>query len=307
MNRRWWVFARVSVRLTGTLLIPLCVTSCHSSGQPPKAIAAPVVLSVAGGILTSGFSNGVLRQQRTIPSFNIMKHPVTWAEYNACVSSGKCDPADSAECGGSAVDADAEAEARASIPAFPGYSGAPFSQRSDAAPATCVGEKQAEAYCHAVDGRLPTLDEWFLAARGPSPQRFSWGDAPTSCDQHPFSAQLVSHLHADPGTMDGCPQIDAGLSNNDLAVGTHPHGASTAGVEDVLLTPGELLAPDAKGMFRACSDAANHCVVFGLDPGSIDAVEPFLKLPAKDGASDGRVIGHAYGFRCVTSNSEVSQ
>jgi len=239
-----------------------------------------------------------------------------------------------------------------------------------------VGEEQAEAYCRSVNGRLPSLDEWLLAARGPSPRRFSWGDQPPArCDQHPFAAQLVSNLHmGDPRALEGCPAVDAGqdkptpdtraagnetpdapldndlgkagvgkvdlskvelgkvdpskvdpaklgrlnaskrglgkreLSANDIAVGKHSTGASPSGVEDVLLTPGELLRGEEKGQFVPCSRAGGHCVVFGMDPGAIDGVQSFYKVPTDKAAAVARVVtGRAYGFRCVVSASEVSK
>jgi len=234
-----------------------------------------------------------------------------------------------------------------------------------------VGEKQAEAYCQSVNGRLPTLDEWLLAARGSSPRRFSWGDQPPArCDQHPFAAQLVSNLHTgDPRAMEGCSaadvtqdkrtpetsapdkrppdgqlgndvgkegirKVDLGqvnlgkvdpskvgkpnpsqlglrkkeLSKDDIAVGKHSTGASPSGIEDVLLTPGELLRGEKNGQFAACSRADGHCVVFGMDPGAIDGVQPFYKLPTDRAAAVPQVVtGRAYGFRCVVSASEVSK
>jgi hypothetical protein len=99
-----------------------------------------------------------------------------------------------------------------------------------------------------------------------------------------------------------CPPA-APFDGSELKVGSHPAGASPSGIEDVLLAPAELLAADDSAMFNACSQPNHYCAVFGLMPGAIDSVEPFLSVTRA--AADGRRaetalrMAHAYAFRCV--------
>jgi hypothetical protein len=105
------------------------------------------------------------------------------------------------------------------------------------------------------------------------------------------------------------PDAQGRLDPSVLAVGMHAPGASPKGLEDVLLTPGELLSADASSLFNACTAAGTHCVVAGLSPGSIDTVEPFYSRSGGPGESKDPeyMIAHAYGFRCVIDSNEVSQ
>lgn len=43
-------------------------------------------------------------------------------------------------------------------------------------PVTQISGADAEAYCHWLGGRLPTLDEWEVAARAGATTRWPWGD-----------------------------------------------------------------------------------------------------------------------------------
>jgi hypothetical protein len=240
-----------------------------------------MVVSIPSGSMQSGFANGTVRQQRDLPSYSIMKHPVTWAEFQGCVQSGACSPDDGSAC---------ESAAYGLYPPAPGAARVPQQ------PATCVGEPQAEAYCHWVGGRLPTLDEWLLAARGAAPHEYPWGDTPPTCDQYPMQAPTPAPRVLAPRSAPvSC--IDGGAGDPALAVGSHSAGASSAGVEDLLLARGELLATDPQSAFNACTGNA-HCVVFGAHDAVIDGVEPIYQGTADDGTSHPRAL-HAYGFRCA--------
>jgi hypothetical protein len=255
---------------------------------------APDLVSLAATSMQSGFTTGTVRLRRSIPAFGVTKHPVTWTQYDACVRAGSCASPDASACGSSAYQP------------YAGYTIPDYRSRSENAPASCVGVRQAEAYCRWIGGRLPTLDEWLLAARGEAPTRFAWGDLPTGCEQHPLAPQLLEKSKqgqlAAGASPDSCPSGSAPL----LSVGSYSAGRAPSGMEDVLLLPGELLRGDKESVFNACGNDDGHCVVFGLEPAAIDSVEPFFKRPRSAGeTADSTSIAHAYAFRCVlTANSE---
>ena len=267
--------------------VPLGCWSSSTRGGGRGSGPPPEVVSISAGNVQSGFSTGLLRKSRELPPFQIAKYPVTWADFDACVHAGACASPDGSAC------------AQAAKGAFRNAGGA--NDHVAQQPATCVGETQAEAYCHWVGGRLPTLDEWLLAARGETPHRYSWGDAPPTCDQHPLTAS-AARVAQGPAGSKPAPCIAAGATDPALNVHQHSAGTSPAGLEDVLLTPGELLSADASGMFNACAKEASHCVVFGQDPAAIDGVQPFYQAPAttnSPGSNGQSLVGHLYAFRCA--------
>lgn len=215
----------------------------------------PILVDIPSVEMTSGFAIGHLRQPQSVAGFRIMKHPVTVAQARECAASGAC-PADAGElkCDGFAYD-----------------HLLPFVANADLSPATCQDEATSQAFCKWVGGRLPTMAEWQLAARGKQPTRFSTGPRPHSGEQHPRAAALA-------------------LTLTTLDVAKHPQGASESGMEDVLLTPGELLAGDASAQFASCRTPGEFCVVHGLVPGAIDAVQGYS-------AATPRSL--VYSFRCV--------
>lgn len=80
----------------------------------------------------------------------------------------------------------------------------------DELPVVHVSRRDAEAYCKAKDGRLPTEDEWEYAARGKDRRLFPWGDA-----WRPEAA------------LGGAPDLEL------AAVGTRPDGATPDGLYEL--------------------------------------------------------------------------
>jgi formylglycine-generating enzyme required for sulfatase activity len=80
-------------------------------------------------------------------------------------------------------------------------------------PINCIDQSSAAAYCSFVQKRLPDEAEWELAARGTDGRHFPWGDDPPRDD-----TICWARLEAKLGTC---------------TVGSHPKGASRAGVQDM--------------------------------------------------------------------------
>jgi formylglycine-generating enzyme required for sulfatase activity len=258
---------------------------------------------VASGVV-SGFKIGVLRQRYSLGAFEIARHPVTVGEFRACVDAGACSRPTADGCA-----------TRSRNP----LDGPNFSEGADNSPATCVGVRQSEQYCEWVGGMLPSLEEWLFAARGHEPQRFPWGATEANCDQHALGEPPVS----DADTPDLSHLDLSGLSPEEVreqvrlelertnqpcrqegeepavrfAVGRYPAGASPSGVQDILLAPGELLRLTEKSLFAPCQKGggAAGCLVYGLTPGAIDAVQRVEQAAQRKPEQAQR----AYGFRCA--------
>jgi formylglycine-generating enzyme required for sulfatase activity len=77
---------------------------------------------------------------------------------------------------------------------------------------------EARAFCAARGGRLPTEDEWIVAAAGPHARRYPWGDTGAVCRRAAW------------GLSQG--PCASGADGPDT-VGAHPDGATPEGVHDL--------------------------------------------------------------------------
>jgi hypothetical protein len=225
----------------------------------------------------SGFALGHRRKSFDLGSFQISQHPITIGEYRGCVSAGRCKNPRETAC--------------AAAPGMPVTGRANFHDEGlvEDVAVTCTGLQEARQYCRWVGGSLPTLEQWLLAARGASPLRFPWGERPATCAQHALGIPQERKLTA------RCPQAGADLGR----IGQHAAGASVFGIQDILLTRGELLEVSPQSLFQACrGDAASGdergCLVSGMEPGAIDSVQELRSTGDRPDTA-----GTAYGFRCV--------
>jgi formylglycine-generating enzyme required for sulfatase activity len=157
------------------------------------------MLRLSGGRFTMGSTN--LRAPAnerpahalTIGSFWIDRTEVTVAAYRSCVDAGAC-----------------AKPSRAS-------STCTYDAGDPELPVSCVHWKDADAYCHFANKRLPTEREWEYAARATFPTSFPWGTGP-SC------TNAITLLNEQSGKS--CLPRPA-------RVGSHPGGASVFGVMDM--------------------------------------------------------------------------
>lgn len=245
------------------------------AAAPPGEL--PELVALAEASLTAGFAGEDIRDKVSLPAFRITKYPIQRREYESCVEAGACTQSEAARCDASGFE---QLRGRA----------------LDAAesPQTCTSVAEASEYCAWIGGRLPTLPEWLLAARGSEPRRFAWGDKPASCNQHPRASDMPGAFLDEEAAQEAGCTAPAGAA---LEVKSYPDGASPAGLEAVLLTPGELVGPRQESETVGCSSELEGCFVYGLAPGAIDSVYPLGRAGEPTPAA--ALAPHVYGFRCV--------
>lgn len=225
------------------LLIPLLLAGsgagCESASSPDASpLRAPPELvpesvSVDASAVTVGFSLGHLRKAAAVEPFRIARLPVSVAEFKECLLAGPCPAQADDACAMLTV------ESRA------------WDAAGEASSAVCISPSSARSYCSWVGGRLPTLEEWLLAARGPAVARYPWGNGAADCSTHGRA-------------------LGPECTTLRMELGLHPDGRATSGIEDILLTRTELVARHSTSSASACR--SEDCAVGGLLPGSIDNV-----------------------------------
>jgi formylglycine-generating enzyme required for sulfatase activity len=100
---------------------------------------------------------------------------------------------------------------------------------------TGVTPEEAEQLCLLSGGRLPTADEWVMAASGTEPRRFPWGQTGLVCRRASF------------GLVDG--PCSEGATGPELS-GARPDGKTPEGVLDLAGNVAEWTR-EADGSYRA--------------------------------------------------------
>lgn len=253
-------------------VVPACRDDAARARAPADAI--PPKVTVQGGSVEVGTAMTVLRRQEDVAGFAISVEPTTVAQFRMCVAAGVCS-APEVTLGTCGTLRGADGATYSDDPAY------------NSLPLTCASVAQAKQYCDWVGGRLPRLNEWVLAARGATVQRFSWGAAPPTCDRVARRAFLAT----DPSTC-----CDAKCDALGAVVGQRPNGASSSGLQDVLITRGELLSAQESSPYPACASPREACAIIGLVPGGIDHV---IGAPINESALSIAGDAAAVGFRCA--------
>ena len=140
-------------------LLALLVLGAWPAIEPCPEPVPEGMACVPGGPFLRGVDRGPknARPEATVfvQTFLMDVHEVTSAEYRACMKRGACPPAK---------------------PKYVDFS-------RDRQPMVGVSWHDAVAYCAVGGKRLPTEAEWEKAARGPSGERYPWGNERATCDR----------------------------------------------------------------------------------------------------------------------------
>ena len=148
---------------------PTTMVSVHTMPSASNAAApsvAPSWIKVPAGTFIMGcsapdtgcFLKEEPRRVVALEEFSLMKSEVTVDDYRRCVDDGKCSPAGTGdECNAG-------------------------SSERGRHPINCISHAQAGEVCRALDGRLPTAEEWEYAAKSGREVTFPWGDTPPTSE-----------------------------------------------------------------------------------------------------------------------------
>jgi hypothetical protein len=255
--------------------------SMQTPQAPADAMPASVV--VPGGDVVIGTRIGSKWVSVPVETIRFSRTPITVGQWKTCMQYGACGVPELTA--GACAPRDPEA---------PAVDGPTLDRGLDDIPLTCVSLTQANGYCDfAHHGRVPSVQELLLALRGPTVQRFPWGDARAGCEHRP----RLTFAHDVTGACCGEDCTSAAV----FRVGIRPAGDSPYGVSDVLATHAELAMSAPNSAVAACRGKAG-CVLAGLEPAAIDWILPLGEAEEPTG---GKSAPYAAGFRCAWTG-EVS-
>jgi formylglycine-generating enzyme required for sulfatase activity len=260
----------VMAALLAAATLPACSQtrgSAETGALPASRHASsdeiPGMIRVEAGNAEIGFSLEAPRESVAYSSFQITKSPISRGDYDKCIGAGACTPG----------------ALRAEFCPKPTGREDEVGPGAEELPMVCATEAQAEKYCTWIGARLPTIEEWLVSARGNTVTRWPWGNRQPGCDEHPLAL----------GSYEACcPKPDCSRVSA-LAVGRHPGGESPTGLQDVLLSRGELV----RGGRGRVGCRHPTCIISGTRPGAID----FSVAPPQSGSP----VDQPYSYRCVLS------
>ena len=261
------------------ILLPLL--ACNSTpgpraAPPPRARPdqIPPTVAIPAINYAFGFALGRGSDPVSVTAFAITKTPITVGQYRECVAAKFCST--------TMLTTSSCQTARSPIVEGPTYDA---TGATDGLPLTCVNPVDAATYCSWVGGTLPTIEQWVYAARGSQVQEFAWGAARPDC---------AKHQRAMPGA--GCCTQNKCDPSTYFSAGQLPDVASSTGVLDILLTPGELVRNHSGAALGACSAASGACAVRGILPGAIDGA---VGVSFDNDPNNYKDPAFVSGFRCT--------
>ncbi len=194
-----------------------------------------------------------------VKGFDLQKHEVTREEYARWLEADK--------------------DAKKKRLPLDGAAGLVPSAKDGKLPITWVTYEDAEAFCKAIKGRVPTAEEWDLAVAGPSKNKYPWGNAWVSG----AAAKDVAVGHGEATTT----PVEVGTSAGDK--GPYGHLDLGGNVQEWTSTDDQ----GGKAKFVRGSDLAGGKDDFD-NPGST-----FTEAGAAEGAIRETKANSLLGFRCA--------
>lgn len=285
---RWLLGVLAGLLIFAVLSIPLVykLIGLFGDGAPPLSLPdAPLIddgrREVEGGVFYVGDIWGEGEEDErpvrtvTLAGFRVDRTEVSNRAYRDCLEAGACAPLPWMEAG-------------SEYDPTGGKKGAPFlSLRGEDQPAVGVRWTDAAAFCAWRGGRLPSEEEWEMAATwGPKAQaqadkrRWPWGEARPDCGR-----------------------VNAGMCgrNTTLQVDSMKDGASAWGALHLAGNVWEwtsgtyVVRPERRTLFGKVKPAVEHRVLRG---GAFDTPEAALRSTFRRHAAPD-AVEPTYGFRCV--------
>jgi eukaryotic-like serine/threonine-protein kinase len=150
-------------------------------------------------------------------------------------------------------------------------------------PINGVTWEQANGYCLWQGKRLPTAEEWNVAAGIELGLVYPWGDEPATCQR----ANMTEH-----DDSFGCGK------NHTSAVGSFPLGASPWGILDLAGNVGEWTSTEQKVVL----ERYNGFVIKG---GNFGSTEKLLQITSNYIALEEELTDFFIGFRCAKSADDL--
>jgi formylglycine-generating enzyme required for sulfatase activity len=234
--------------------------------------------------------------------FCLGKHEVSAGDYEACRITGRCD-AGLHETELPEVELSSEARRRVqALLSAQCNAGQPGRERH---PMNCVTEKQAEHYCGAYAGRLPTEAEWEFAVGGKDEHEYPWGAARPSALQANACGSECKAWYASTGLAPafGGVMFDADDGYVGTApVGSFPAGASPEGVLDLIGNVAEWTASQVE--FDDAEGADNRSGPYVVRGGDFSSGMDGLSAPALRAYLSDDTRSRTVGFRCAADPSQ---